>query len=97
MPAGQPVQLRAQINLEILDQRTAEVLANSQALGTLGSMGYGGSGDSGDSWGGQPSVNVTVEVGSSGNSEFDAFMLKWIRNNVRIKGGGDVQTAFGRT
>src|ERR1700729_2506393 len=33
MPAGQPVQLRAHINLEILDQRTAQILANSQALG----------------------------------------------------------------
>src|SRR5271155_2342197 len=32
MPAGQPVQLRAHVNLEILDQRTAQVLANSQAL-----------------------------------------------------------------
>ena len=24
-------------------------------------------------------------------------MLQWIRNNVRIKGGGNVQTAFGRS
>jgi len=23
-------------------------------------------------------------------------MLNWVRNNVRVKGGGNVQTAFGR-
>ena len=33
MSAGQPVQLRAHVNLEILNQRTAQVLANSQTLG----------------------------------------------------------------
>ena len=36
------------------------------------------------------------EVASSGNAGFDAFMLNWIRNRVRLKGGGSVQVAFGR-
>ena len=44
--------------------------------------------------GGQP-INITFEVASSG-SAFDKFMLEWIRRNVRIKGGGNVQVAFGK-
>lgn len=40
--------------------------------------------------------NITLEVVSGGQSAFDNFMLEWIRNNVRVKGGGDVQKAFGR-
>lgn len=31
-----------------------------------------------------------------GGSKFDRFMLEWIRDNVRIAGGGNVQVAFGR-
>jgi len=42
----------------------------------------------------QPTINITI--GSSGNSDFDAFMLRWLRNNVRVNGGGDVQRAWGR-
>jgi hypothetical protein len=40
---------------------------------------------------------VQLEIGSTGSTTFDAMMLEWVRNNVRIKGGGDVQKAFGRT
>jgi hypothetical protein len=47
--------------------------------------------DSGSGRGG-----VTIEIASSGNQTFDTFMLEWIRNAARIKGGGNVQTAFGR-
>ena len=39
---------------------------------------------------------VILEVGGTGSGTFDAFLLKWIRENVRVKGGGSVQTAFGR-
>lgn len=38
---------------------------------------------------------VTLEISSSGNTTFDSMMLEWIRNNARIKGGGNVQKAFG--
>ncbi len=41
-------------------------------------------------------VSVHFELGSSGNASFDEFMLTWIREHARIKGGGNVQTAFGR-
>ena len=41
-------------------------------------------------------VAVSLELGSTGNPGFDEFMLKWVRQNVRVKGGGDVQKAFGR-
>lgn len=46
--------------------------------------------------GGGGNVNVSFELGSSGNSEFDNFMLKWVREQVRVKGGGSVQKALGR-
>lgn len=42
-------------------------------------------------------IHVSLEIGGSGNSDFDKFMLKWVRNNVRIKGGGSVQAAFGES
>lgn len=42
-------------------------------------------------------VNVSLEIAASGDAEFDKFMINWIRNKVRIKGGGSVQTAFGRS
>jgi hypothetical protein len=43
-------------------------------------------------------MNVTLAIeGTSGNSDFDGFLLSWIRNHVRVKGGGNVQKAFGRT
>ena len=42
-------------------------------------------------------INVSLELASSGNGGFDAFMLQWVRNAVRIKGGGNVQSAFGRS
>jgi hypothetical protein len=44
--------------------------------------------------GSPPTVNITIA--SSGSGDFDAFMLKWLKGNVRVHGGGDVQAAFGR-
>lgn len=38
---------------------------------------------------------VRLEV-VGGGSEFERFMAEFIRRFVRVKGGGDVQTAFGR-
>ncbi len=38
---------------------------------------------------------VRLEI-VGGRSDFDQFMLAWIRKHVVIKGGGDVQMAFGR-
>lgn len=58
-------------------------------------MAYNGTGKP-EPVGGPGGITVCLEIGSSGNQGFDAFMLEWIRNNVRIKGGGDVQQAFGR-
>jgi hypothetical protein len=40
--------------------------------------------------------HLILEIRGTGHGTFDAFLLKWIRENVRVKGGGDVQTAFGR-
>ena len=41
-------------------------------------------------------INITFEVGSTGN-EFDAFMFGWMRKNVKVRGGGDTQVAFGQS
>jgi hypothetical protein len=37
---------------------------------------------------------VVLEV-RGGGSQFDQFMVKWIRQFVKVKYGGDVQAAFG--
>ena len=42
-------------------------------------------------------LNVQLEVATGGQGAFEAFMSTWIKNYVRIKGGGNVQAAFGRT
>jgi hypothetical protein len=44
--------------------------------------------------GGGPQT-VVLEVMSAGQSAFEMFMLQAIRNFVRVKGGGNVQKAFG--
>ncbi len=41
-------------------------------------------------------VGVRWEVTGGGQSEFDKFMLGWIRRYVRVSGGGSVQTMFGQ-
>jgi hypothetical protein len=45
---------------------------------------------------GPQGLTVGLQVASGGSSAFESFMLEMIRNFVRIKGGGNVQTAFGR-
>jgi lysophospholipase L1-like esterase len=59
-------------------------------------MAYNGTGQPeqvmGPNSGGGP---MTLEVVSGGQSAFEQFMLQAIRNWVRVKGGGDVQRAFG--
>ncbi len=37
---------------------------------------------------------IILEI-RGGQSSFDRFMLKWLQENARVHGGGDVQTAFG--
>jgi hypothetical protein len=44
---------------------------------------------------GGPTVVLEVSGGGPGGT-FDAFLLKWIQEHVRVRGGGSVQTAFGR-
>ena len=39
---------------------------------------------------------IQLQIASGGQSQVEQFMLFMIRNLVRIKGGGDVQKAFGR-
>ena len=47
--------------------------------------------------GGRDTPKVVLEVlGAAGPGTFDAFLLKWIQEHVRIRGGGSVQHAFGR-
>jgi TP901 family phage tail tape measure protein len=41
-------------------------------------------------------TTVIIQVGGGGSSDFDNFMLKWLRNTARVKGGGNVQYAFGQ-
>jgi phage-related protein len=60
------------------------------------SLAYNGTGRPepvGAAAGGGP---VQLEVSSAGASEFEQFMVTAIRKWVRTKGGGSVQTAFGR-
>jgi len=57
-----------------------------------GSMVYPAGQTPGAPGGGQPVV--LQFIGGSGSS-LDALILEWIRRNVRVKGGGNVQTAFG--
>ena len=45
-----------------------------------------------------PGGTIVLEIsGSSGSGTFDAFLTQWLKNNVRVKGGGNVQKAWGRT
>lgn len=46
--------------------------------------------------GGARQVLVQLMVSSGGQSDFDKFMTKWVKEKVRVLGGGDVQEAFGR-
>jgi hypothetical protein len=46
--------------------------------------------------GAQASALIQLEVTSGGQGGFDDFMSTWIKNYVRVKGGGVVQKAFGR-
>jgi hypothetical protein len=47
--------------------------------------------------GGAAAGHITLEVKSHGASDFDRFMMTWMERSVRVKGGGDVQTAFGES
>lgn len=38
---------------------------------------------------------IRLEVVGGGDSDFDRFMLKWVREKVRVVGGGNVQNTFG--
>lgn len=45
---------------------------------------------------GAGSGKITLEVTGGGQSQVEQFLLLMMRNLVRVKGGGDVQKAFGR-
>lgn len=47
--------------------------------------------------GGSAPTSVQLEITSGGQSAFEQFMLTSIRSWVRVKGGGDVQRAFGKS
>jgi hypothetical protein len=64
--------------------------AGSQVYPNGVTPGYASQGGS-EGWPG-----IQLEVTSGGSSAFEAFMLEAIRNWVRLKGGGNVQKAFGR-
>jgi hypothetical protein len=40
--------------------------------------------------------HFVLEIRGSGHGTFDAFLLKWLRENAQVHGGGDVQAAYGR-
>ena len=56
-------------------------------------MAYNGTGKA-ERVGGPQAVTVVFDVTPSG-SAFDQFLLAWLKKNVKIRGGGNVQTAFG--
>ena len=39
-------------------------------------------------------ATAIIQIESSGNA-FDQFMLAWMKKHAKIKGGGNVQAAFG--
>lgn len=47
--------------------------------------------------GGSVATNCVLEIKPGANADFDRFMSTWIQKYVRVKGGGDVQVAFGET
>ena len=61
----------------------------SQVYPTGVTPGYA---NQGGGWG---SMSITLST-QGGRSVFDQFMAEWIRNFVRVKGGGSVQKAFGK-
>ena len=46
--------------------------------------------------GGQAAATLVQLEVSGGQSDFEKFMSTWIKNYVRVKGGGSTQKAFGR-
>jgi hypothetical protein len=38
---------------------------------------------------------IVLQIAPGGGSEFDRFMVAWLRKHVHVKGGGSVQAAFG--
>jgi len=78
--------------------------ASSSGMASAASMNSLSKGNGGWNSGGYPSgwgggavaVSLSVEGSRSGQSAFDRFMLEWVRNQVRLKGGGNVQQAFGK-
>lgn len=40
-------------------------------------------------------ATVTLQVSPGGSSAFDRFMTSWLREHVKVKGGGNVQKAWG--
>lgn len=56
-------------------------------------MAYNGTGRN-ERVGGGGDMTVTFDVSPSGN-DFDQFLIAWLKKNVKIKGGGNVQTAWG--
>ncbi len=59
-------------------------------------MAYNGTGRSERVVGPNDTMSVRLEISSGGQSAFDQFMANWMKKYVRLKGGGNVQTAFGK-
>jgi len=58
------------------------------------SMAYNGTGKP-EKVGNPGTTQVVIQVANS-NAAFDMFMTQWLQKAVQVKGGGDVQVAFGR-
>ncbi len=39
-------------------------------------------------------INVNLMIASSGHSDFDRFMISWLKKYVQVAGGGSAQAAF---
>lgn len=78
---------------------TAAVRAAAARLAGAAAISPGGYGTSGGTSGTAPAAAgpMQIEVTPGGSTAFEQFMVLSLRNWVRVKGGGNVQTAFGRT
>jgi hypothetical protein len=88
--AGAPELRGAHFTEAVASGMRSRLAAVAGAAGSVaGAAGSAGGGSGGG-------VHVSLEIAGSSNTSFDAFMLQWVRNKVRLKGGGSVQAAFGK-
>lgn len=83
-----------------LAERARETVStpNDGLLAALpgGSMVHTGAAAAAMGGGAPTNVTLNITLGGGGAGDLDRALMQWIRKNVRINGGGDVQNAFGK-